>query len=1152
MNTHHMVRCRLVLFLTLGTLGLGFVLSPSSTRAQATREPEALPEANAKALKDLANRFQARFESRRGTAYRELLKQQVFQRINANSDTELMGVDESGRPIIYTIHNVDAAETHGTQHLHPGGITGYDVDGSTIGSGNLAVWDGGSAHVNHQEYGGRAVLGIDSAPSHYHAAHVGGTIAASGVDPLAKGMAPAATLYTLDWTNDESEMANGAALGLQVSNHSYGSVLGWDYDSGTGIWTWHGDTSVNANEDWLHGFYNAGAADWDAIMAASVKYLIVKSAGNDNGDAPSPTNTPHDHIEDGSTGNTDSHNADCSTGFDCLGAKSTAKNPLVVGSVEDIPGGYTQPSDVVIASYSSAGPTDDGRIKPDIVANGEGLYSIDDVSNTAYATRSGTSMAAPTATGTIALLTELFEARYGGRTPRSATLKAAVIHSAFEAGSNPGPDYVHGWGLLNAVGAADLIMSGPSDPHGIAEWKLLDGETHTFEFERVSNDFKVTLVWTDPAGTPVATSLDPTTPMLVNNLDLRVQSPLGGGGSQAYLPWVMNPASPASAPTRGINSLDNVEQVSVSTTNTGTFSVIISHQGTLQGGQQQYSLVWEGLEPVEKTPVTWGDFGFDNEAGGAIPGTYAVPDADVGIVIETLKPVELEQVTIPLLKLGSTSVTVNVYEWSGGATGTRGALVASGSSDQYLPGFQEFAIPVSASLSPCTQYNIAVEVGDVSHWGGYLEGPLALPFRANGAFMVLEGEEAGDPSATRFPRLTLYGTTTGTQVVDLDPGVGTWSGSQSSTNAERTIKFTAERTRNLSDVAWHATANGNQLVTARLYDWTGGVQGDVLAEASAVALNGSTLQTVPISHLLLEGKQYELGFTFSDMTYETNTAVPAPIPFSAGGIRVESFSHFLIHTTLALWPGIGGDTFLVLDLGSGEQTLTSAGPWGAGVFAEALGDHTLHSLGWLGDVQEGEPIQVRVYEATGTTRGTLLAGGTFSSTGSGEQWHDLPLYLELSAGQEVEFEVVLPGGGLDGAQAWPAASLPAIVPNYEFYAGGGGLNRVPTLRIGTCNSNTILAADPDVPSLDGLRLMGASSNPLRGAGTVRFSLGEPGPVRLDVVDVRGRRVRTLLDSAQPAGAGEVAIDTRGLAAGMYFLALHAAGETRVQKLTVVH
>ena len=348
---------------------------------------------------------------------------------------ELMYVDTYGKPQYYKTFNVNAAATVSTNKVNPGGGYGYSLDGSGM---TIHEWDGGGVLTSHQEYGGRVVQGDGVTSTHYHSTHVAGTLIASGVVSNAKGMAPAADLRAFDWNGDDYEMANEASnANTLVSNHSYGYVRGWDYD---GTWTWHGNTSVSTQEDYLFGFYDSQAQSWDNISYNAPFYLIVRSAGNDRGDGPSTGAYPQDGP------------------YDCISHAGVAKNILTVGSVADIAGGYTQPSDVIMSSYSSWGPADDGRIKPDIVANGSGLYSTDNGHDADYTTLSGTSMASPNAAGSMILLQEHYEDLNGsGSYMRAATLKAVVIHTADEAGDNPGPDYEFGWGLLNTKAAADII-----------------------------------------------------------------------------------------------------------------------------------------------------------------------------------------------------------------------------------------------------------------------------------------------------------------------------------------------------------------------------------------------------------------------------------------------------------------------------------------------------------------------------------------------------------------------------------------------------------------------------------------------------------------------------------------------------------------------
>lgn len=119
-----------------------------------------------------------------------------------------------------------------------------------------------------------------------------------------------------------------------------------------------------------------------------------------------------------------------------------AKNILTVGAVNDVNGGYLPlqgPASVQMTGFSSYGPTDDGRIKPDLVANGWLLLSTWGEPNY-FAVIAGTSMAAPSVAGSLLLVQEHYEDMHGSDDfMRAATLKALAIHSADETGAADGP-----------------------------------------------------------------------------------------------------------------------------------------------------------------------------------------------------------------------------------------------------------------------------------------------------------------------------------------------------------------------------------------------------------------------------------------------------------------------------------------------------------------------------------------------------------------------------------------------------------------------------------------------------------------------------------------------------------------------------------------
>ncbi len=518
----------------------------------------------------------------------------LFER--AGERVLLTSVTPAGLPRWYATDNSDAADTVGADELHPGGSSGLGLTGAGV---TLGIWDGGGVRLTHQEFGGRAAQ-IDS-PSGLsaHATHVAGTMVAAGVDPEAKGMSPGALIDCWDFGGDTSEMAPAASAGLRVSNHSYGFVSGWravvfDYGDGQGpvnTWAWYGDAAVSPEEDYSFGFYSFEAQLLDQIAYDNPRYLSVHSAGNDRDDDGPGPNGRH-LFWDPATGYqlTESFDTRDPDGpWDCVSSSKTAKNILTVGSVLDVNGGWTAPGDVVQNDFSGTGPVDDGRIKPDVVANGNSLHSANSSGDADYWRASGTSMSSPNASGSIGLLLQHWRDTLGGADPLASTLKALVIHAADEAGPAPGPDYQHGWGLLDADGSATLISDAASNPLVIQELSIDPAGVVDIPFVPIdpASPVRATLVWTDPPGAPVAPALDDPTPMLVHDLDLLVHDTTGPG---QFFPWSLDPAAPASpALNTGPNSVDNVEVVDFAPVAGHSYAARIRHAGG--SGTQAYSLV---------------------------------------------------------------------------------------------------------------------------------------------------------------------------------------------------------------------------------------------------------------------------------------------------------------------------------------------------------------------------------------------------------------------------------------------------------------------------------------------------------------------------------------------------------------------------------
>jgi hypothetical protein len=484
---------------------------------------------------------------------------QVFISMPDGNFAELQRIDAEGKPVYYvTQSNLTAAQTTRASRLWTGGGLGLELNGQGMIVGE---WDGGPTRITHQEFGTRATQ-RDGVPftthngNTNHATHVAGTMVASGVDGNAKGMAHQATLWANEWNSDESEMAAQASQGLILSNHSYG------YNS-------------SFLSQWQFGFYDNTSASWDNIAINAPFYTIVKAAGNDRGagyNTGAPFNT---------------------TGYNLITGSACSKNVLVVAAVNGVTN-YTGPSSVTMSSFSSWGPTDDGRIKPDISGMGVNVYSTSSSSNTAYTTMSGTSMASPNVTGTLVLIQQHYKNLNAGNFMRSATLRGLVCHTADEAGTAPGPDYRFGWGLLNAERAANVV-SQRNVSSVIDERTLANNDTYTLNVTALnsSTPLEVTIVWNDPAGTPLPNNtLNSTSPRLVNDLDVRVTY-----NSTTFTPWILDPANPANGATNGDNIRDNIEKIVINNPVAGaTYTITVSHKGTLQGSNPQpYSLIVTGI-----------------------------------------------------------------------------------------------------------------------------------------------------------------------------------------------------------------------------------------------------------------------------------------------------------------------------------------------------------------------------------------------------------------------------------------------------------------------------------------------------------------------------------------------------------------------------
>ena len=273
---------------------------------------------------------------------------------------------------------------------------------------------------------------------------------------------------------------------------------------------------------------------------------------------------------------------------------NNSKNELTVGNVQDVIE-YTNPMDVVYAN-SGVGPSIDGRIKPDVVANGVTVSSAKSTSDTAILQSGGSSASCANVSGSLILVQEYYDSLVDSFM-QASTLKALAVHTATEAGSYPGPDYLYGYGLLNAYEMVQLIDDNQNNTHFYEE-TLDNDEVYELNIEpNYLEPLIVTLAWTDPSsgeyifpynGNQIDTSLR----ALVNDLDIRVI-----GDNTTFYPYKLDRMNPCDPPTTGDNSFDNLEMIEIPNIPNidGGYTIEISHKGVLVNDLQNFSLIVTGI-----------------------------------------------------------------------------------------------------------------------------------------------------------------------------------------------------------------------------------------------------------------------------------------------------------------------------------------------------------------------------------------------------------------------------------------------------------------------------------------------------------------------------------------------------------------------------
>lgn len=436
-------------------------------------------------------------------------------------------VEEKEAPAV--MDNEESRVSHRVNAIQQGNINGgiqYDGSGVTVAHNDAGLIGG------HIDFKGRFTNLNGQSSNTDHGFHTAGTIFGAGnMDPREVGMAPGADLFYYDYP-DALNQADALYTGInaRITSNSFSNGC----NSGYSTWSQALDKDAYDNPNMVHVF----------------------SSGNNGGSACGTAYVS-------------------GTGWGTItGGHKQGKNVITVGNNDK--------SDN-LAGSSSKGPATDGRIKPDITAVGTSVRSTGGLplnSANIYTTKTGTSMACPGVSGSVAVLMEAYKDHNNGTEPHGALIKGILMNGADDLG-NVGPDFSFGYGRINVRRSYEIIENG---------WTATDslgtGDSASFTFNIPANtaQAKFMLIWADRENSPSAGSA------LVNDLDLEVDY-----NNTTFLPWVLDPshnvAAITSLPVRKRDSLNNIEQVTIDNPAAGTATITVHGYNVPVGGDQKFHLI---------------------------------------------------------------------------------------------------------------------------------------------------------------------------------------------------------------------------------------------------------------------------------------------------------------------------------------------------------------------------------------------------------------------------------------------------------------------------------------------------------------------------------------------------------------------------------